>query len=134
MGLIAGSPFNTAAMTLVGPPTAQFAGIPGLGSLLQAIPIDEVTKTANALISEWQSGDSKAADKLLGLLRALVPQVPVEAAGKKPVLPSWSNQMVDFRHLLGCNGSRTLVAFAINNRVALAIVATEAHRMVISPD
>ena len=32
MGLIAASPLNVAAMTMVGPPTAQSAGIPGLGS------------------------------------------------------------------------------------------------------
>ena len=79
-------------------------------------------------------GCTKAADKLLGLLGAVVLQVPVEAASKKPALPSWANQMTDFRHLLGCDGSRMLVAYAINNRVGLAIVDTEAHCMAMSPD
>ena len=42
--------------------------------------------------------------------------------------------MADFRHLLGCDGSQTLVAFAVNNRVGLAKVDTGAHRTVMSPD
>ena len=122
MGLIVALPLNAAAMTMVGPPTAQSAGILGPGSLSQAMPIDEVTNRANALIAEWRAGDAKAADKLLGLLGAVALQVPVEAASKKPALPSWASQMADFRNLLGCDGSQMLVAFAINNRVGLAIV------------
>ena len=58
----------------------------------------------------------------------------MEAASKKSALPSWASQMADFRHLLGCNGSQTLVAFAINNRVGLAIEDTGAHHMVMFPD
>ena len=42
--------------------------------------------------------------------------------------------MADFRHLLGCNGSQTLVGFAINNRVGLAIVDMGAHCTVMYPD
>ena len=73
MGLIAASPLNAAAMTMVGPHTAQSAGIPGLGSLPQAMPIDEVTNRAKALIAEWQAGDANAADKLLNLLGTEAP-------------------------------------------------------------
>ena len=127
------SPLNVAAMTMVGPSTAQSTGIPGLGSLSQAMPVDEVTNRANMLIAEWRAGDAKAPDKLLGLLGAVAPQLPVEAASKKPVLPSWANQMADFRHLLGCNGNQMLVAFAINNRVRLAIVDMGAHCTVTPP-
>ena len=107
---------------------------PLLGSLWQAMPIDEVTNRANTLIAEWQAGDAKAVGKLQGLLGAVAPQVPVEAASKKPVLPSGANQMADFRHLLGCDGSKTLVAFAVNNLVGLAIVNMGAHRMVMCPN
>ena len=42
--------------------------------------------------------------------------------------------MADFHHLLGCDASQTLIAFAVNNRVRLAIVNTGAHRTVMSPD
>ena len=83
-------------MTMVGPPATQSAGIPGLGSLSQAMPIDEVTNRANALIAEWRAGDANAADKLLNLLGAVAPQVPVEAARKKSALQSWASQMADF--------------------------------------
>ena len=96
MGLIATSPLNVAAITMVGPPTAQFAGILGLGSLSQAMTIDEVTNRANALIAEWRVGDANAADKLLNLLGAVAPQVPVEAASKRSALPSWASQMANF--------------------------------------
>ena len=60
------------------------------------MPIDEVTNRANVLITEWRAGYAKAADNLLGLKGAVPPQVPAEAAGKKPALPSWANQMADF--------------------------------------
>lgn len=42
--------------------------------------------------------------------------------------------MADMRHLLGCDASQTLCAFAVNGRVGLAIVDTGAHRTVMSPD
>ena len=36
--------------------------------------------------------------------------------------------------MLGCDASQTLIAFAVNNRVGLAIVDTGTHRTVMSPD
>ena len=118
---------------MVGLPTAQSVGILGLGSLPQAMPIDKVTNRANALIAEWRAGDANTSDKLLNLLGAVAPQVPVESARKKSALPSWASQLADFWHLLGCNGSQTLVAFAINIHVGLAIVDTGAHCTVTPP-
>ena len=49
-------------------------------------------------------------------------------------VPNWGTSMADFCHLLGHDQSQTLIAFSVNNCLALAILDTGACRTVMSPD